>query len=275
MDSNDSQFILGKNFDRNKILDDTIELLEDELNLAVPDDKNKKITNEVERIQRIKSERFEFDYIEYYKISDQELRESNLPKDHLEYYDFYKLEVPLTLFANAGYAFTEVRCNIQFDKGNENERYQPIIYDIFPRQAWQTLLNIECDLQIGLDANLKFKAAEMKSKINFIIKPIKWAIYRPKVEADWGNRECDWRLEGKRCIKNEKLKLFIMMKIAKERNTPLNASGHAIAKHDIQRLSAKVIEEIIPNFKDAINFFKAGAPLETPPKEWKDILKRP
>ena len=273
MNSNDLELTLEKGFDRDQLLDETIRFFKSEFSLAASD-RNQKITDGIEQLRKFKKERFEFDNLEFYPLTEEELSNAKLPQNHLDYYNFFKLEIPLTLFADGGYAFTYLRCNIEFDRGEKQSKYPPIIYDVFPSQAWQTLLNVECDLQIGLDANLKFKAGEVNSKIKFIIQPIKLAIYRPKVEADWGNGECDWRLEGRKCIKEEKLRLFIMLKIAKKRQTPLNVSGYAIARHKFQLLSAKVIEEIIPHFKDAIKFYEAGAPIAHE-RVWEDILNRP
>jgi hypothetical protein len=192
-------------------------------------------------------------------------------------YDFYLVNVPVTLVPRSGWDFSELECRIAFNVDAAEDR-RPVAHELFPKEEWQTLISSQNELSFGIDANLAVNAgvklpvtpvvggdasagAKAGVKSQFIIGPFTYQVRRRRVMTRGkGNVFAYWRLSGDRAADTEDTQLSVVLRVPKDVSV-VNVDGVMKASRHISTFGAgfRALLEFVT--KGTRDFFERGAPL--------------
>lgn len=231
--------------------------------------------------------------LEVYPLTENhfQLRKVKIPAeiaDLWNLFDFYLLNVPVTLVPQSGWGFTELECSIELNE-NESPERRPVAHEVFPKEEWQNMIRASQGLSVGLDENLRFKAdggdlinqlpgisgtagvkGEVKAEAGLVIGPFKYNIRRPRIIARGrGDVKVYWRLSGEESLETDDLRLGIVAKVPK--SVPrFHATGVLKATRNFKVLTADLSVLLKYVREKTKNFFEQGAPL-TGTMTWPDV----
>jgi hypothetical protein len=212
-------------------------------------------------------------------------RQVTIPRDLEEdfrQFDYFCLDVPVTLIPRSGWMFTRLECRIDFSTPDGAHLF---VHDVFPEDKWVTLMEAETHLNLGVDEELKFRTevsdpagessagakvgADAGAKV--VLGPFSYVVRRPLVQA-WGRKNTFvfWRLDGRADAGEEEVSLGVILKVRKSRRGPVSAKGVLKAYHDFNLLSA-TLRDFIESFTPLVkSLFTAGVVLSAT-GEWDDV----
>ncbi|NES03305.1 MAG: hypothetical protein F6K22_10875 [Okeania sp. SIO2F4] len=230
-----------------------------------------------------------------FKIEEQQL--SNDIKVGMRHYDFYKIDIPITLKSAPDWAFSSLFCDVTFcpdEKGSEQVHLLPIIHDIFPSDEWQEILSFQESLTLELDENLAFRAeaekiegkwqqlgAEAQAKlavqvgggIKLAFGPFNYQIRKAQIKGrGQGTVQASWELQGTKYVNEQDVILGVILRVPKSRNKPINAIGALEVQHDFQVWSAELLD--FRQYFQGVHqqFFEGGAAISKT-QVWEDITR--
>jgi len=199
----------------------------------------------------------------------------------LERYNFYLVNVPITLVPRPGGGFVRLECIVEFNPDRAAAE-RPIAYQIFPNEEWQQIMHAWQGLSVGLDEKLEFKVdpiqaaaklatlelplkAEIEQKTagqaGLVVGPFDYDIRRAKIVSKGrGNVKVHWRMEGEGCTTQEEPRLGVVLQVPKE-IASLDAIGVLVAYSSFHFFTANVGDVISLMSSRGADFFKKGAPI--------------
>lgn len=196
-------------------------------------------------------------------------------------YDFYLLNIPITLLPSRGWDFTELECSVEFNPGDKAAE-RPVAHEIFPKQEWQDLIRVSQGLSIGLDAQLSFKAdagdlltelpnigaqmgakAHAASKSELVIGPFTYHARRSKILVrGQGNVYVYWRLSGTDTLQTNEPQLAIVLRVPKGlEHVKIEGVMKASRKFDVFAADFHSLMNYVR--ERTRSFFEQGAPLSS------------
>jgi hypothetical protein len=200
---------------------------------------------------------------------------------------FYLVQAPVTLMPAANWSFTRLECWLGFDGVGAEVK----VHDLYPEDVWSQLLSLETQLQLGVDANLQFRASldhtgaiyqklstEVRTRIaaegsggaRLVVGPFNYRVSRPEVLGRGReNSQVFWRLDGSQRVQQEEPYLAVVLRVpqAVER---VDAAGELRVYHKFDFLSSD-LREWAEKFRDQLRaFFSNGIPLPAQ-AQWDDI----
>lgn len=295
--------MIDATFDRSELLAEAIETVKyADLDLG-SDTPAKSIdrlkTQAIELLQKFDAEKASFaPILQVHRLAKAELKiaEDELSPDlkaKMRRYYFYKIDIPITLISNTGWAFTRLLCRIDFSPGGEEIKQLPTIHDMFPTDEWQDILKFQDQLILGLDENLAFRAevekmegqwkklsGDVQAKLalqvgggaKLALGPFSYNLRRAKVKSRGrGNVKGAWQLDGTDFVDEEDVQLGVILMIPKNREQPVNAIGALKANHNFQLWTADVFKDFRRYFGSAIKAFIEGGAVITATQAWENI----
>ncbi|NEO82653.1 MAG: hypothetical protein F6J87_00045 [Spirulina sp. SIO3F2] len=231
----------------------------------------------------------------YFKIEEHQL--SSEIKERMRNYNFYKIDIPITLKASSDWAFSKLVCNVEFCPDEQNTKQAdslPVIHDIFPADKWQEILNVQNSLILGLDETLTFQAEiggiqnnlsqsrnETQTKLAFQVEgvmkfafgPFSYRIRKCQVKSRGrGNFKAWWEFQGTQYVNEQEIKLGVVLIVPKSRKNFPTVIGVLEAQHDFQIWSADILR-YQSFFREAIQqFFLGGAKIQAT-QVWQNITQ--
>lgn len=202
---------------------------------------------------------------------------------------FYYLEIPLIIMPRPGTVVRSVQIELTLFSGNMTNL--PIIVDIFPSPKWQTLIDAQGNVQIGIDRLFKFVAsaahlipgpAQMLAPILTLIVgagvidlPYEFLIHKPIIgTTTTGTNFVQWEFNGSHLFQLEtplKFGIILKMPVAHNQLTVKrsvqarvdNVGLKRLMQTDLERLermrlapnrnNAGIIERAIELFRNHLN----------------------
>lgn len=222
-----------------------------------------------------------------YRISDDDFLEQHrsVPMRFAELserYAFYWLNVPIYLRPQRNWAFNRLEVALEFNPGDAAPHSRPKAYQILPAKKFQTLLEVNESLEIGLDENFEFKAqtgalqaeagsaavtgsasAGLKLEAGLGLKAgrFEYRLKRAKIDhTAVGLERVFWRLDGAEFFQDDVPALVVIMQVPKE-TTAVSVTAVLQAYRYFSWLSAGVQDAVEELTRSMRSFFKAGAPL--------------
>lgn len=231
------------------------------------------------------------------------LKKSNFKKMGLEIglflsdlfkrYNFYLINIPVTIYPRSGWMFEKLECIIEFNPKQAKGK-RPVAYQVFPAERWQTLVQAEQSLRIGLNENLEFdldsnqlKALPpglqnaLRSGIGLnaggsaalVVGPFNYTVRRPKIlTRGLKTPKTYWRLEGSENVTEEEPCFGIVLQVSKD-IPRVDAVGAVKATRNFN-FWASFKEELFDYVREGTKaFFKdEGAPIPDG-KLWENLLE--
>ena len=212
--------------------------------------------------------------------------------DRMQRYNFYLLNIPITLMPKAAWGFTHLECKIKFNPEQQPAADRPIAYQIFPHEEWEDLIRAQVGMVVGLDENLEFKADldqlslvlphlhptvqaqvgfKARSGAQLIVGPFNYHIQRPKIiSRGRGNVEVQWRLDSEKYFKGEEPRLGVVLQVPKG-VTRVDVVG-ALQAFRNPALFGTSLFTLLRYVRERTKlFFERGAPL-LDGNEWTDVI---
>jgi len=291
-------FTVKESANRRELLDEALEIMAyGDIKLG-PETKIKKndTTKQqmLDRFKLLKEEEVRFSpKLDVYKIDADGITEPKMEfsqdlQAKMRIHDFYRVNIPLTLKSKTGWAFTRLECEVGFYAGETDAAKCPIIYDMFPGDEWQNVLNANIVCRVKLDGNMKFKvravenmgfqpqskmALQANNKFNLMFGPLDYQIRRSRIKARGRlDTTCFWQLDGKEYVDKEDLLLSVILMLPKRCTHPVSAVATAIARHDFQFFTADIMHDYFKAFDEKLkSLFYSGAPLKTS-RLWENFI---
>lgn len=206
-------------------------------------------------------------------------------------FNFYLVNIPITLFPKAGCGFVQLNCIVEFSPGIPTAE-RAVAYQIFPDQEWQDIIKFEQGLAVGLDEKLEFKVDTARLKVEMpalsseakaaigvkaagnaglVLGPFNYKIRRPKIQtAGRGNVKVHWRLDSAEYFEQEEPRLGVLLQVPKQISR-VDAVGVLKATRDVHFLTANLRNVLELVRERTRNFFETGTP-KTAGQPWLDIM---
>lgn len=198
----------------------------------------------------------------------------------METHRFYLVRVPVTLMPSSGWNFVRLRCWIGFEA---DDGMPPKAHDIYPETTWTEILQLQTDLNLGIDESLRFRAGveglegayqqlsgeaqvkvglEAEGGLKLVVGPFQYGVQRAGVlSTGLEGSEVFWQLDGHEHVQREEPYLAVVLRVP-EKAKAVNAQGALIAYHDFDFLGAH-LTDWKGDFRDKLRtFFSKGIPLE-------------
>lgn len=295
----DLHFTVKKNVGRNELLDEALEIIA-YADVRLGEEKSSEAADAarhrlIDRISQLKKEQIRFSPkldVRIVDAVDFQNSGKNISLDlqaKMQEYDFYQVNIPVTLKSRVGWAFTRLECEIQFCEEDTNSTQCPVVYDMFPKDKWLDVLKSGIDCTVTLNENMQFDAQiekrtepaqvqagvtfQAKSKSYLTFGPFRYRLRRPKIKTRGKlDTVCFWQMDGRESVDEENVLLGVMLMVPKKRTRPVNAAAAAIAYHDFQFFTADIFRDYFKEFDDKLkNLFTKGVPLEAH-SCWEDFL---
>jgi hypothetical protein len=202
---------------------------------------------------------------------------------------FYLVQVPVTLVPAFGWNFVRLKCWVGFETSGEASL--PSAHDIYPENVWTEILQLQANLNLGLDERLRFRAGlgqtevalrnlsgEAQARVivvaegggSLVVGPFDYRVQRAEVlSAGQGNAEVFWQLDGHEHVQREEPYLAVVLRVPKKAEV-VNAQGALIAYHDFDFWGAH-LTYWWGDFRDKLHsFFRKGVPIEKT-AHWENI----
>jgi hypothetical protein len=205
-------------------------------------------------------------------------------------FNFFLVHFPITLFPKAGYAFVQLDCIVEFNRGR-SPLDRPVAYQIFPEMEWEDVIRFEQGLAVGLDENFEFRVdverlkrqwpglgadvraavgAKAAGRAGLIAGPFDYRIRRPKIQTGGqGNVKVRWRLDSEEYFQQEEPQLGLVLQVPKTLSC-VDACGAIKAVRNFQFFTTP-LRYLLQYVKTSTrSFFKAGIPV-VDGKDWQNI----
>jgi hypothetical protein len=296
MNNNDLDFDFDmEDFDRRKLLEQAAE----ELNAlqgalsgmkpaAVPD------TPEAAMVRALMNDDAKFgEYPLVYEIKDEDFIKQNreVPFHFIELtkdYNFYWVRLPVQIMPQDNWAYDRLKLHIKLIAEDAPQYAQPRSYQILPTKKFQTLLELNSQLEVSLDSNFEFSAgiapqrvdigaarasvggavgAQIDGHAGLVVGPFMYQVKKAQIDHNAvGTEEVKWSIDGKEFFQDYNLQLVVIVQVPQTtRQFKLLAQMQAYRhfKFAPARLQKKM-KQLSEAVKD---FFGKGVPVEAK-AEW-------
>ena len=194
--------------------------------------------------------------------------------ERLEKYNYYLVNVPVTLVAAPGWGFNQLDCILEFSPDSPAQA-RPVAYQIFPKEEWESVVRASQTLNIGLDENLEFKTPDVKLKpvlsagvglstragAGLVLGPFQYQVLRAKIiSRGQGNVKVRWRLDGEEAFHKADPRLGILLQVPKEADQVVILGVLKASKHF--HLMTAELRHVLQYVRERTrNFMEQGAPL--------------
>lgn len=222
-----------------------------------------------------------------HKITDKDFIGQHLDvpfkfKDLSKSYNFYWFYFPIALHPAQNKSFNRLEVAVEFNPGEKAGHLRPKAYQILPDKKFETLLQAEQKLELGLDENFEFgvKTGEVSgqaggaegkvsagvdvkaaARAGFVAGPFVYTIRRARIEhTAVGLEKVFWRLDSDKFFQGEDVPLVVVAQVPKETGQVRVAAAMQAYRH-FNWLSAP-LQSVVGELPRALrDFFKGGAPL--------------
>ena len=191
---------------------------------------------------------------------------------------FYWLSLPVSLWSRPGWGFNRLEAKAEFATDGEASTF-----DLLPDQEFATRFQANAEVDLGVDAGMKFSAtiptlavglpgiaggaagasvdADVAIKTGFVVGPFGYRVTAPKVRhSSAGLDHAFWRLDGAQYVDERDPGLRVVLRVPKDAGE-LEVTTTIQARRYFNMLSAR-LQEAVKSLPAAIsNFFTGGTPI--------------
>ena len=205
-------------------------------------------------------------------------------------FDYFRLQIPIVLMPQHGWAFVGLECKIRII-GGITPAEQPTAYDIFPEERWKISFGVNSGLNLGVNANLEFGAgtgkqtieagglrATAQAEVGFnaaaalgLVLPEQTYDIRRQLTYSKGRKTgmVEWRLEDAHEVQGEEPGLAVILQVPKA-VARVDIHAGMRAHRDPKRLLARLGHLKDYLFDRSRRYLETGAPVERA-WPWEDI----
>lgn len=249
------------------------------------------VTNMLHQLREAQARFAEVPNVQKINKKDFKARDLTVPPDidkWMKTHNFYQMRVPVILRPIVGWGFWRLQCAVRF-----TAEQHPQTHDIYPEHRWHEVLKAEGNLNIGLDAGLRFNVGLDETELvyanlsgqaaahgglaaagdgNVVVNLFNVIVQRPIIDTRGEDtNEASWFIEGYKYVQEGEPYLGVVLRVPKDVDR-LQAYGGLIANHRFNVAGAHLTDWPWANFRDALkSFLQKGLPIDDE-RQWDIVL---
>jgi hypothetical protein len=187
--------------------------------------------------------------------------------------DFYAITFAVTLFPKVDWQFDRLECQIELNSGGSAPL--PVAFDVYPYDEWNTIVQLNMKLDVGVDEQFKFDAqlppgtpglsGQVRARVNaglgIVVPPRDYSLRRATVVSRGrGNSQVFWRLLGTGYFEQTEPRLGLVVRVPK--GVPSVRADGVLAAYRTANFWTAALGSLFQDLPDRIrSWLGRGSPL--------------